>query len=130
MYFVQWQLEYQAKEYFQLESMQPAAWEALHQQFLVNDTHFQKFAVRTLLRNPLRFIINCMKPPILSRQARDKRKETVKLVLESQAINYVQCDLAKCSGSCKAVMICALFAVTTPKHRCEEAGPIAPIIDL
>ena len=31
-------------------------------------------------------------------------------------INYVQYDLSKCAGSCKATMVCGLFAVTTPRH--------------
>ena len=72
-----WQLEYAAKEYFELESLRPAEWEQLHKRFLVNDTAFQRFA----------------------------------------AINYVQYDLNKCTGSCKAVMICGLFAVTTSAHE-------------
>eukprot|EP01052_Picozoa_sp_SAG31_P017648 SAG31_NODE_1216_length_9328_cov_12.252465_10_plen_146_part_00 len=72
-----WQLEYVAKEYFELQSMRSSAWEQLHQRFLVNDTAFQKFA----------------------------------------AVNYVMYDLKRCIGNCKAVMICGLFAVTTPAHE-------------
>jgi hypothetical protein len=37
-------------------------------------------------------------------------------------INYVQYDMSKCVGSCKAAMVCGLFAVTTTRHAVCIAG--------
>lgn len=41
---ITWEREYSAKEYFGMESLKPEAWEQLHQQFLSNDTAFQRFS--------------------------------------------------------------------------------------
>ena len=73
---MQWELEYSAKSYLDLDDLTPTSWNKLHKRFLDDDSAFQKFA----------------------------------------QINYVQYDMSNCSGSCKATMVCGLFAVTTPRH--------------